>query len=285
MIVSCSGAKHIAKKIARKAKLPYQELEIKKFPDSELNVRFPKDIKNKNLVFIQSFYGNVNEKLIETLLAIYTARDLKAKKIFLVSLYFPYFRKDKRFKPGECISIEAISKLFKIVDKLLVVEPHLHRIKKIKDVMPYGRRITIVNDIANYCKNIQNPLFIGPDMESFQWAKHIAKILNKESLILRKTRYSSRKVKIKVPKINLKDRNMILIDDIVSTGHTMLETIKQLKKFKPRKIYCIAIHGLYVEDALKKLSKHSKVISSNTIPSKASKIDISNTIVQEIKNV
>jgi ribose-phosphate pyrophosphokinase len=281
LIISCSGAKHIAKKIANKAKAEYSELQIKKFPDNELDIKFLKNLKNKEIILVQSFYQNINEKIIETLFAAYTAKDLGAKKVNLIALYFPYLRKDKRFKPGECISAKVMVKLFSIFNKILIVEPHLHRIKKLKKLFPNAKKIEVSKEIATYLKkrNIQNPIYLGPDIESKQWVSKVTKHLKAKPVVLRKIRYSSRKVKIKIPKkIKIENKNIIIIDDIISTGHTMLQTIKTIKKFKPKKIYCICIHGIFAENSLSKLKKYSEVISCNTIPSPVSKIDITNSI-------
>jgi|TARA_Y100000034_G_scaffold109178_1_gene140178 ribose-phosphate pyrophosphokinase len=286
VVIECSGARHIAKKIARNSKSEYSKLELKRFPDNEMNIRFLKDVRGKKVFLIQSFYGNINEKIVETLFAGYTAKDLGARKINLVALYFPYLRKDKRFKPGECISSKEINKIFSVFDKVFIVDPHLHRIKKIRKVIKKGEKISSVNAIANYIKkiNIKNVFFIGPDIESNQWAKSVADILGERSAILRKIRHSSRKVRIKFSrKVDLKNRNVAIIDDIISSGMTMLETIKQVKKLKTRKIYCIAIHGIFAENSLKRLQKHANIISTNTIPSRVSKIDISKDISKVLK--
>jgi|AntAceMinimDraft_18_1070375.scaffolds.fasta_scaffold06002_3 ribose-phosphate pyrophosphokinase len=284
-VIECSGAKHIAKKISWQAGAEYSKLQVKKFPDNELDIKFNKDIKGKQVFLIQSFYENLNEKIIETLFAAYTAKELKVKKINLIALHFPYFRKDKRFSKGDCISINVMSKLFKIFDKIYVVEPHLHRIKNIKKIMKNAEKVSVNKDIANYVKNIKNPIFIGPDMESNQWAKKTADILNEKSIVFRKERFSSKKVKINPSKdLNLKNKNIIIIDDIISTGYTMLETIKLLKKQKTKKIYCIGIHGIFADKkVLKKLKKYAEVLSTNTIPSKQSKIDITKTISEILK--
>jgi ribose-phosphate pyrophosphokinase len=285
IIIACSGAEHIAKKIASKLKSEYSKLYIKKFPDNELNIRFLKDVKKKKVILIQSFYNNINEKIIETLFAAYTLKDLKAKKIILLALYFPYLRKDTRFRKGDCISAQVIAKLFKIFDRILIVEPHLHRIKNLKKSFPNATRISVVEDISNYLKKIKNPYFIGPDIESLQWASHVSQLLGKKATILKKKRYTSKKVKINLnKKINLGDKNVIIVDDIISTGHTMLETIKALKrKEKPKEFYCIAVHGIFTNNALKKLSKTSKIVTCNTIPSKVAKIDISCTLTKSIE--
>jgi len=285
-VVGCSGAKHISRKISEKMNANYSELELKKFPDGEINIRFKKDLKNKNVLLIQSFYENINEKIVEILFAYYSAKDLGAKKIKLLALYFPYFRQDKRFIKGQGISIKSMSKIFCVFDKIFVVEPHLHRIKKIKQILPHGKRISVIPLIANYFKNlkINDFIFVGPDSESSQWTKNVAKILKKEYFILRKKRYGSRNVKIKLnKKIDIENKNIVIIDDIISTGGTMLKTIKELKKLKPKQIYCVGIHGVFADKKiLEELEKEAKIISTNTILSKLSKIDISD-IAGELK--
>jgi len=278
-VVCCSGAKHIARQIAKKLGAKYSELQVTKFPDGELDIKFKTNLKSKRVLLVQSFYGNLNEKIIETLFAVYTAKDLGAKKVELFASHFPYFRKDKRFSNGECVSIKVMSKLFKVFNRIYVIDPHLHRIKKIKSVFKKGKKLSVVPLVAKYLKahKIKNIIFIGPDSESLQWAKKAATIVDGEYTIFKKTRYGSRKVKIILPKkVDISNKNVIILDDIISSGHTMLETVRQIKKYKPHKIYCIAIHGLFADEkTFKELKKHAVVLSTNTVPSKVAKIDIS----------
>lgn len=286
IIVSCSGGKHISKKLSRKLKAEYCELELKKFPDNEINIKFTKNISNKRVVLVQSFYDDINDKIVETLFAAHTAKELGAKKVELVSPYFPYWRKDKRFKPGECVSIQVMKKLFSVFDKIYIVEPHLHRIKNIKTIFPQGVKISVGKYLVNYIHKlkIHDILFMGPDMESSQWVKELTHGLGKNTIILSKERFSSKKVKVTLPKnVKIKKETVIIVDDIISTGHTMLETIKLLRKMKLKRIYCIAIHGVFAEDALKRLRKYSKVVATNTIPNRVAKIDITEEIVKAIK--
>ena len=284
-VIVCSGAKHIGKNIAKKFGAKFQILTTKKFPDGEICVKFEEDVRGKNLIFVQSFFGEISDKIIEVLFAAYNAKDLGAKRIELLSLYPPYFRQDKRFNSGEAISIQILGKLFEVFDKVYFVDPHLHRIKEVKEVFKKGERLSSVNVLTNYIQKLKlkNPVFVGPDIESDQWAQNVAIILGKKHVILRKKRLGDRKVQVKLDGgIDLKNKELVIIDDIISTGHTMLKTIKLLKKFKPKKIYCIAVHGLFLENSLKKLSKYAEILSTNTIPSKVSKIDISG-IAEEIK--
>jgi len=287
MIIGLTNSKQIAKNIAKKAKQPYQELETKFFPDGEIKVRFKKPIKNKSIYLIQSMQPNPNQAMLEAIFAIYTAKDLKAKKITLIAPYLAYMRQDKRFNKGEAISQRIMAKLLNIADQLITIDPHLHRISSLKQIFKTKTKTLTANkELAKYIeKNFKNEVIIGPDSESFQWAKVIANEIKAPAAILRKQRFTSRRVKIKFhEKIQIKGKNIVIVDDIISTGHTMIEAAKLAKKEKAKNIYAICVHGLYVENALKKMKPYFKsIISTNTIQNKTSKIDISNLIVNNLK--
>jgi ribose-phosphate pyrophosphokinase len=113
IIVGCSRSKDLAKKISEKLKVEYSELIVKKFPDKELYIRINAEVKNKDVVFIQSLY-HPNEAILEAIFAAETAKDLGAKSVVLVAPYLAYMRQDKRFNPGEAISSKILGKLFNI---------------------------------------------------------------------------------------------------------------------------------------------------------------------------
>ena len=287
VLIGCSGALHIAKKIANYANCQYSALQIKKFPDSEIDMRFMKDVKGREVILVQSFYGNVNEKIVETLFAGYTAKDLGAEKVTLIALYFPYLRKDKQFKKGECVSAKVMGRLFSIFDRVYAVEPHLHRVGNLSAFIKRGKKISVTREIADFIRKlkIKDIVFFGPDSESKQWVEKVSREFNEKCHVLEKKRHSSRKVSVKLErKLDLKGKTVFVIDDIISTGGTMIETVRKIKRFNPARIYCIAVHGIFAENALEKLKKLSvRVITANTIPSKVSKIDISKTIAKAIK--
>jgi len=287
-IISCSHGKHIGKLIAKNLRMKHSYLNVSKFPDDELRVRFDLRLQNKDVVLVQSFYKNISDCIIEAILAAKTAHELKAKRIILVAPYFPYLRQDKRFLNGEAVSQEIIADLIgKYFDEVFVIDPHMHRTKKLQQIFKIkSAKITSNSLIADYIKhNIKNPMIIGPDEESYKWAKNVADTLGIESRILKKKRYSSYHVEVRLnKKIDLHNKNAVIVDDIVSTGHTILETAKILKKLKAKKIYCICIHGIFAEGALNKLEKAGiKVISTNTIPNKVAKIDVSVAIAEDFK--
>lgn len=288
IIIGCSKGKGIAKKIANKLKKPYSELQVRKFPDGELYLRFIKTVRNKTVVLVQSFHENLSDCILEAILAAETAKDLGAKKVYLAAPYFPYFRQDSRFHPGECISIKVIGRLFsRYFDKMIVIDPHLHRQTKLSDLFNTKvEKLTSNPCIADYIKkNIKNALVVGPDWESYKWAQRVAEQIRYPFVILEKKRLSGRKVRITLnKKIKINNKNIVFVDDIISTGHTILEAAKKLRSLGANKFYCIAVHGLFVENALEKLRKAKiKVITTNTIRNKVARIDVSGVIVRSLQ--
>lgn len=287
LIVSCSHGNHLGPSIARKLNAGHSQLVVNKFPDDEILIKFNSNLKNQVVVLVQSFYKDISDCLIEVILASATAKEFGAKKIVLVTPYFPYLRQDKRFHSGESVSQGIIAGLIdKYFDEIYVIDPHLHRKNSLNQIFKIKSTKLTANDlIADYIrKNIKNPILIGPDSESYKWARNVAEKIGTESRILTKTRYSSYHVEVKLnKKVDLKNKNVVIVDDIVSTGHTIIEASKLLRKLGAKNVYCICVHGIFVEDALKKLARNKiKIISTNTIPNKFSKIDVGGLIASHL---
>ena len=288
LIIECSHGAHIAKEVARKLNAEYSKLVADKFPDGESYIRFNKNVKSKHIVLVQSFYHEINDCLVEVIFAAKTARDLGAKKISLLSPYFPYLRQDKRFKEGESISIQIVGKLIDMFfDEIYIINPHLHRENKLSEIFKIkSHQLNLNKEISKYIlKNYSNPFLIGPDSESYRWVDEIRKLMGCRSLIFEKERINPRKVIIKNnPCIeDIKNKEVIIIDDIISTGDTILETVKKIKRLEPKKIICICIHGIFSDNSFDKIKKSgADIISSNSIPNKASKINVSNVLVESL---
>ena len=289
LIIGCSRGRHLAQKIAKRLRCPHSNLKVKKFPDKEIGMRFMSSVRGRVVVLVQSFYGDINDCVVEALFAAETARDLGAKKVFLAAPYLPYMRKDKRYEPGECISGKVLSKIIsRYFDRVYVVEPHLHRKIRLSGLFSIkAKELTSNPYIVDYIKrNIKNPLIVGPDKGSLEMVKMAAQVLGCEYAVIEKKRISGREVKVRLSKkIALDDKNIVFIDDIISTGNTILECAKSLKKLGIKKFYCIAVHGIFVENALERLRKANiKVVTANTIPNKVAKIDVSQLISEALRN-
>ncbi|MEM4239999.1 MAG: ribose-phosphate diphosphokinase [Candidatus Woesearchaeota archaeon] len=283
VVIGGSDSQDLAKKVARKIRSKYSGLQLSSFPDGELRVRIADDITGRHVILVNGFMPNPNKNLVESVFAIQTAKQLGASKVTLVAPYLAYMRQDKMFHPGECISAKVMAKMLDCADQVIAVDPHLHRIKRLQDIFrAKAKSISADNAIAQYIsKHWPNAIIIGPDIESSQWAKKIADSIGQESMILLKKRYTATKVRIIVhgDPARFRNRDVVVVDDIISTGHTMFEPIRQLKRFGARKIICIGIHGVFVANALQKLRKMgAEVITTNTIANPAAKIDVSSAI-------
>jgi ribose-phosphate pyrophosphokinase len=288
MLIACSHGKQLAKKMASLLKENYSELKTRKFPDGELYVKLQHEVEGKNVTLVQSFHGEVNDCIMEVLFAAYTARELGAKKIILVAPYFPYFRQDKRFHSGESISIDAMGKLMdKYLDEIVVMDPHLHRKHGLTEVFSIpSKKVTANEVIGDYIKRtIGKAVIIGPDWESYKWAEKIGERIGYEYHILHKKRWSSRKVKVFFRKgVVLKGKKVVIVDDIISSGHTVMETIRSLKAMGIANIVVICVHGIFAENALQRLQRTgARIISCNTIPSSVSKIDVSKPLADALR--
>ena len=239
-------------------------------------------------MIVQSFQPHSDMSLFDVIFAAETAKDLGARKVILVASYLAYMRQDKRFNPGECISSRVMAKLLnRSVDKLITIDPHIHRYKSLKDIFTIpAKNLTANSLIAQHIqKKIKDPVIIGPDWESYQWAEAIAKQIQVPVTVLKKTRFSSRKVKVKMIKaIPVKGKDVVIVDDIISTGHTIAEAAKQARRKGAKSITAICVHGLFVEKAIEKLKKAgvSKVISTNTIEHKTNGINVDELVVNNL---
>jgi len=289
IITSCGNSEAIAKKIATKLKAKYSPLTISSFPDGDIYLKFNTNLKGKKVVIVQSFQPHSDMSLFDIVFAAETAKSLGARKVILVAPYLAYMRQDKRFHEGECISSRVMAKLLNnSIDKLITIDPHIHRYKSLKDIFTIPvTKLTANMLIADYIqKHFKDNIIIGPDWESYQWAETIAKHIHIAATVLKKTRFSSRHVKVKMIKqVPIKDKNVIIVDDIISTGHTIAEATKAARKMGAQSVTAIGVHGLFVENALGKLKKAgvTRIITTNCIEHITNKIDITSLLVQELK--
>jgi len=287
LVLSFEDTKPIASKVSRKLKGKYETVASEKFPDGEFNLSIKSNPKGKTVVIVSSMALNPNQDMIKTILLGGIAKDFGAKKVILVATYFPYMRQDTHFYNFDSFSSKYVTKLFLEFDKVITLDPHLHRIKNLKILSDKLSHITVNKIVADYIKKKfkNNFTIVGPDGESSQWNEPVAKMLGKEVVVLKKQRFSSFKIKVHEEGIHKFEKHVILIDDIISTGRTLSGALALARKQGARKLYCIGIHGLLVGNAVELITKHAKLITTNTIPTKFSKIDVSPAIVEELKRV
>lgn len=288
------NGEHLAIELSNTGTFQLGSIEIKKFPDGETYVRILTDVSDNVVVYINSLQRNVNEALVETLLTLDTLRDLGAREVIAVIPYMSYARQDARFNPGEAISIQTIAKLFKTVkvDHLITIDVHLHRITDPSSFFGTNfHNITGVRELAKYFKKnyiIENAIVVGPDEEAEQWAKIMSEELGGlEYTVLRKTRISAEKVVIDVGGVNVAGRNVIIVDDIISTGGTIVEAVKALRELGAKDVLVGAVHPLLVGDAYNRLLRLrlKDLVGTNTILSPISKVSVIPALYSALANI
>lgn len=280
IIISCSNSPKLAARIARKLRCPFAKLEKRRFPDGEAYVRFPVTLKGKEAVLVQSFQPEPQEALVEAVWAAATARELGAKRVTLAAPYLGYMRQDARFRPGEAVSALIAARLLGgAVDRVVTIDPHAHRIPELQAIFGCRfTRLTANNALADFIgSRMRCDVVMGPDAESYQWAEAIAARLGVPAVVLRKKRYSSRHVRVRfAERAELRGKAVVITDDIISTGHTMVEAVKAAKRQGAAQVSCVAVHGVFAENAMQKLRKAGAkhVLTTNTIENRQARIDV-----------
>jgi ribose-phosphate pyrophosphokinase len=286
-IISFADNNSLASHIANQLNAVYTIAKTHEFPDGESCVRIDPS-KIREMVFVIHSLYHPDQLLLPLLFLAETLRDYKARKIVLIAPYLAYMRQDMRFNEGEGISAKYFAKLISgYFDSLITVDPHLHRIKQLEEIYSISTRIIHAAPlVAEWIhKNIKLPLLIGPDSESEQWIHDLANQADAEFILLEKTRHGDRSVEISVPDVSQwQEHTPVLFDDIISTGKTMIETIKHLKKTDLAAPVCIGVHGIFSGNAYQELiaAGADKVVTTNTIEHLSNEINIAIPIVQVI---
>ncbi len=289
LICSGSASEILAQKIYRRVKgSKWLEIEKKKFPDGETYVKVEGEVKDEKVALVQSMYHQPNNYLMEFLIIADTLLDLGAQEIIGVIPYFAYARQDTRFTPGEAVTFDIVKKLIsERVNKLIVVDIHQHRRRGIEKEFPVPTvNLTAASLFADYVRDkLVNPVVIGPDEESEQWVSVAAEKLGAEKFIFRKQRLTSEEVQIETGELNLKGRDTLIVDDIISTGGTMAKTVEALKSFGAKRVISACTHPVLAGKALAKIYKAGadEVLGTDTIPSEISFITVSGIIADELK--
>jgi ribose-phosphate pyrophosphokinase len=294
LVIGGSNGEHLAIELSQLMGLELVSVEIKKFPDGETYVRILGEVSGRDVVYINSLQRSPNESLIETLLTLDALRDLGATRLIAVIPYMSYARQDSRFNPGEAISVQTIAKLFKSMrlDHLVTVDMHLHRITDPSSLFGANfHNITGVRELAKYIKrnySVENTVVIGPDEEAEQWAKIMAEDLGGlEYGVLKKTRLTAEKVAVVAEGLNVQGKNVIIVDDIISTGGTIVEAVNTLRNLGAREIYVTTVHPLLIGNAYAKLLRLNlrDLVGTNSVLSPISKVSIAPAIGEKIMEI
>lgn len=287
IILGFADSMAAAGRLGKALDLPVNEVAVHRFPDDECLIRIPASAQT---VFLYRSLNDPDRKLIELMLAASAARDGGAERVVLIAPYLAYMRQDKAFHPGEAVSQKLVGKLIAShFDTLLTVDPHLHRITALSEAIPGIPAISLSAAplLAALIDPRDNPIIIGPDSESRQWTEAIARPLGLETLIASKQRLDDRQVSLKITEVErAKGRRAIMVDDLISSGRTLVEAAKLLHRAGATSVEAIATHCLARPDDLAFMAaqKINRIDSSDSIDGPTSRIALSPLIARALRD-
>ncbi len=255
--------KYILTDSVKHLKIPSVKIEKTFFPEGELNLKIKEDLKDKPLVIISNI---TTENILEFMFTVDAAKRMGAKIKGIIIPFLSYARQDKLYIRGTPVSGAIICSILKSLKvPITIFDIHSLRLKKYLKFRNVSLLPMLVRNIPQ-----EDWLVVSPDKGGVERAKNIAKILKAPLITIKKTRKDGIKMELdkKLPK-----KSVLIVEDMISTGTTLIKAAKLLKKQGAEKIYCISTHGLFVKGARKRLlgSGIQKIFVTNTISGKSSK--------------
>lgn len=269
LIFSGTSNHPLAQKLAKELKLKLGKIIIKKFSDGETYVNILENVRNKNVFVLQSGNSPANENLMELLLIIDALKRLKPKKITAILPFYPYRRQERKIEKGEPVSAELVVKLLQTagVDKVITLDLHSPKIKKFFKipVLEFSALPLFVNYFQR--KKLKNFLVLAPDQGALGRSKKLAKVLKIPLVKAFKKRFQHDQVTKAKIMGEIKNKNIIIIDDEVNTAGTVVKLVRKLKSQKVKEIFLIFTHSVLSGPAIKCLKQApiKEIITTDTI--------------------
>jgi ribose-phosphate pyrophosphokinase len=285
MIIGGSASQKLAAKIAKELECPLIPIETKRFPDGERYIRI-KGKLDKEVIVVQSTGYPQDENLIELFLILKNLKSMGIEKIRVIIPYFGYGRQERRFKSGEAVSAVIVADLLEAAgaDEIFCINLHEENITEFFKIPVHN--LSAMKPIANYIKEtLNNPIIVAPDKGALGFAREIAEILGCEYDYLEKTRLSPEVVETKPKNMDVKGKEAVIIDDIISTGGTIVNAARILKEYGATKVIVSCVHPVLVEDALLKIfaADVDDVIATDTLRSDVSMISVAGLVADALK--
>jgi len=277
---------------ARVAELLSDELvlvEEKLFPDGERYLRIPRRLEG-DVILVHSTHPPQDERIMELLLAIDAVRGAGAKRVVVVTPYLAYARQDKRFLEGEPISIGVVLQAIQAVgaDALVVVD--IHKPSSLDEWLRIPHiNVLPIKQLAEYFRGrLKDPLILAPDKGALHRARDMAHMLDADYDYLEKRRDRvTGDIRVLPKSMSVEGRDVLIVDDIISTGGTLAAAAKSAISAGARGVYAACTHALLVSGALDKVygAGVREVVATDTVPSPISKVSVAEPIAEALKRL
>lgn len=288
MLLAFDDEQGLAQRLAAELGCPLGFITRHRFPDGELRLVLPKPLPDQ-VWLLRGLQHQPNDRLVELLIAAPAARAWGARRLSLVAPYLAYMRQDMEFTPGEAVSQRHIAALLATqFDQVVTVDPHLHRINSLDEVMPRGVGIALsaATLLGRWiAAQVPGAVLVGPDEESGQWVAEAARAADLDFAVGRKVRHGDTQVQLAFPDVAVAGRPVVLLDDMASTGRTLIGSAREALARGAASVDVAVTHALFNGDALPALRAAGvrHVWSSNAVPHESNAVCVAAMVATSLK--
>ncbi|PZQ85435.1 MAG: phosphoribosylpyrophosphate synthetase [Ancylobacter novellus] len=269
LILPLPGSETFARHLTEAGGWELGTVDTRRFPDGETYVRILSDVADRPVDFVCTL-ARPDDGFLRLVFAADAARSLGAREVTLVAPYLAYMRQDRCFLPGEAVTSKTFARLVSSTfNRLVTVDPHLHRYPALSALYSIpAETLHAAPLLADWiAAEVEKPLIIGPDEESEQWVSAIAARIGAPHAVLRKTRHGDRSVDVELPDLSQwSGLRPVLVDDIASSGDTLVEAACKLPLQGFARPICAVIHGLFAEGSYERLLiVADRIVSSDSV--------------------
>jgi ribose-phosphate pyrophosphokinase len=287
ILVPGPASQSLGKRVAEILNAQIVPVNLKTFPDGEYCLRFESDLKDEEVIVVQTTGPPQDTNLMQLLLMLDTAKDLGAKKVTAVVPYLAFARQDKRFLPGEVISAETFVKLIEACGTDRFITVNIHSENTLKRFSVPTENLSAITSLAEHFKSrgLDRAFSLSPDKGAIGLAEEADRVLGGGCGWLRKERDRfTGEIQVEEKSLNVKGRDVIVFDDIISTGGTLARAVKMLKTQGARRVYAACVHPLLIGEAKQKIieSGAEEIVGTDSISSSVKTVSLASLIAEAL---
>jgi ribose-phosphate pyrophosphokinase len=287
IVVPGPASQKLGQKIAEALSARIVPVKLKNFPDGEYCLRFEGDLTGEEVVVVQTTGPPQDTNIMQLLMLVDAAKDLGAEKVTAVVPYLAFARQDKRFLPGEAVSAETLVKLIEAcgIDRFITV--NIHAKSTLKRFSVPTENLSAITSLAEHFKNrgLDGAFSLSPDKGAVELAEEADRVLGGGCGWLRKERDRfTGEIQVEEKSLKVKGRDVIVFDDIISTGGTIARAVKMLKTQGARRVYAACVHPLLIGEAKQKImqSGAEEIVGTDSIPSSVRTVSLAPLIARAL---
>jgi ribose-phosphate pyrophosphokinase len=290
LVFAGPASKEFGNALAQRLNLPTLSVEVKEFSDTETRYRFEENVSGTSILLVQSTYPPVDKNYMQLFLAAHHLSQ-EGARVHAVIPYMGYARQDKQFLKGEVVSLGVISHLLRTCGVMRVTTVDIHSAEGLALFAMPTYSVSAIPSLAQYVKKnlkLESPVVVSPDFGSSRRTEAFAALYGAQHMQFAKERdRTTGEVRVETGKMEVEGRDVIIVDDMISTGGTVRAAAEKLRAARAGKIIVTCVHALLIAGAYERLLEAGvdEIIGTNTVPSKVSKVDATEPLAAYLRTV